>query len=57
MTAGGKLVHEAPDLEAGWNGRTNSRGCSAGVYYWTIRYMDSDMARGEQHGQLTLLGF
>ncbi len=53
----GQLVYQTSDLEVGWDGHANSRRCSAGVYYWTIRYVDSDMARGEQHGQLTLLGF
>lgn len=53
----GQLAHQTTDLEMGWDGRANSGRCSAGVYYWTIQYVDSDMVRNEQHGHVTLLGY
>ncbi len=50
----GQEVYSGKSLQ-GWDGKTDGKACSEGVYYWIIEYTFLDSSSGKDSGNLTLV--
>lgn len=51
----GQLVFRTEDIDNGWDGTSNERRCSDGVYFYRLSYTTVFGETENRHGSVTLL--
>jgi len=50
----GQLLFTTSDLQSGWDGKTDGKPCTEGVYFWKLQAVNGNGEEIEVHGYVTL---